>query len=118
MDEVVFLDQARIDALEKLLGSKEAEIVIVAALEEIALRLSKSETCYQEENWQGLLKTMTSIAAIGEQVGMSSLSKACKNAINALDGRNLATISATYSRLVRIGDRSLSEFWDLQDISR
>lgn len=117
MDEAVFLDQAQIKELEKLLGSRDAESVIAKAMEEVALRLTKSESCFQAENWKELRKTVKSIAAIGEQIGMRSLKKVSTNAVDALDGGNSAAIAATYSRLVRVGDRSLSEFWDLQDIS-
>lgn len=117
IDEMVFLDQARITELEELLGSKEAEVLMAKAMEEIALRLTKSETSFENQKWKELRKTIRSIGAIGEQIGMRSLDRASKNAMDALDGGSTAAISATYARLLRVGDRSLSEFWDLQDIS-
>jgi len=116
-DEAVFLDQARIAELEKLLGGKDAEAVMTKAMDEIALRLSKSEAQYRKNSWKDLRKTAKSIGAIGEQIGMRSLDRASKNTVDALDGGNYAAISATFARLLRVGDRSLSEFWDLQDIT-
>lgn len=116
-DEVVHLDVVRIEELERLLGEKDAENVIVKAMEEVAIRLTLSERAYYKQDWNALGKTVKSMSAIGEQIGMSSLARASKNLLEALSGGNDAAIAATFFRLQRVGDRSLSDYWDIQDVS-
>lgn len=116
-DEVVHLDIIRIEELERLLGEKDAENVIVKAMEAVATRLTLSERAYYKQDWIALRKSVKSICAIGEQIGMQSLARASKNAMDAIDGENGPAIAATFFRLQRVGDRSLSDYWDLQDVS-
>lgn len=116
-DEAVHLDIVRIEELERMLGEKDAESVIVKAMEEVATRLTLSERAFFKQDWKGLRKTVKSISAIGEQIGMQSLGRASKNVVDALDGGNHVAIGATFFRLQRVGDRSLSDYWDLQNVS-
>lgn len=116
-DEVVHLDHVRIEELERLLGGKDAETVIVKAMEEVATRLTLSERAYYAQDWAALRKAVKSMSAIGEQIGMQSLVRASKNALDAVDSRNHAAMAATFFRLQRIGDRSLSDYWDLQGVT-
>lgn len=116
-DEVVHLDIIRIEELERLLGEKDAENVIIKAMEEVAKRLTLSERAYCKQDWKALRKMVKSICAIGEQIGMQSLTHAGKNTVDAIDGGNGPAVAATFLRLQRIGDRSLSDYWDLQDVS-
>lgn len=115
-DELVQLDILRIEELDRLLGEKDAESIIVMAMEEISKRLTFCERAYYKQDWQGYRKTVKSMSAIGDQIGMRSLSNASKNAVDALDSKNAAAIAATFFRLQRVGDRSISDYWDLQDL--
>lgn len=116
-DEVVHLDVVRIEELERLLGEKDAENVILKAMDEVAKRLTLCERAYYKQDWKALRKTVKLMSAIGEQIGMSSLTRVGKNMLDALDGGNHTAIAATFFRLQRIGDRSLSDYWDIQDIT-
>lgn len=116
-DEAVYLDLIRIEELERLLGGKDAENVIVKAMEEVAKRLTLSERAFYAQDWAALRKAVKSMSAIGEQIGMQSLVRAGRNTLDALDSRNHVAMAATFYRLQRIGDRSLSEYWDLQGVT-
>ena len=116
-DEAVYLDLIRIEELERLLGGKDAENVIVKAMEEVAKRLTLSERAFYAQDWAALRKAVKSMSAIGEQIGMQSLVRAGRNTLDALDSRNHAAMAATFYRLRRIGDRSLSDYWDLQGVT-
>ena len=116
-DEAVDLDLIRIEELERLLGGKDAENVIVKAMEEVAKRLTLSERAFYAQDWAALRKAVKSMSAIGEQIGMQALVRAGRNTLDALDSRNHAAMAATFYRLQRIGDRSLSDYWDLQGVT-
>lgn len=116
-DERVQLDLLRIEELERLLGERDAEYVIVKAMEEVAIRLTLSERAFAKQDWKSLTKTVKSAQAIGEQIGMQSLTLACRNTIDAIAGGNPPAVAATFFRLQRVGDRSLSDYWDLQGVT-
>lgn len=116
-DEAVHLDIIRIEELERLLGEKDAENVIVKAMEEVAMRLTLSERAFYRKDMKTLRKTVKSMSAIGEQIGMQSLAQASRNAVDAIEGGHESSVAATFFRLQRVGDRSLSDYWDLQDVS-
>lgn len=116
-DEPVFLDHDKISELEKLLGSKDAEKVIAKAMEEVAIRLSAGEKQFGAQEWKDLRKTVRSMGAIGDQIGMATLTRVCRMVVETIDTKNVPATAATFCRLTRIGDRSLSDYWDLQNVS-
>ena len=116
-DESVCLDQARIIELERLLGAKTAESVAIRAMEELSSRLAHCERLFQLENWQDLRKCVRSLIAIGDQIGMTSLSQVSAHVVGAIDAGDITATAATFFRLMRIGDRSLSDYWDQYNLS-
>lgn len=116
-DETVCLDHARIVELEKLLGAKTAEDVAIRAMEELSARLAHCETLFQLEKWKDLRKSARSMIAIGDQIGMTSLSLVSQHVVDTIDAQDTNAIAATFYRLLRIGDRSLSDYWDQQNLS-
>lgn len=116
-EESVRLDQARIVELENLLGAKTAENVAIRAMEELSSRLAHCEHLFQLENWVDLRKCVRSLIAIGDQIGMTSLAQVSGHVVHAIDAKDVTAIAATFFRLMRIGDRSLSDYWDQYNLS-
>ena len=56
-----------------------------------------------------------SLIAIAEQVGLEKLAHVAGNVICAIDQTSPVAIGATLTRLIRIGDRSLTAIWDTHD---
>ncbi len=114
--ETVRVDHDRLGALYAQLGAAGAEDVVCRALEELALRLSHSETLYQQNERETLRKNARSLIAIADQIGMSALSRAAGVVTDCIDSGDDVALAATLSRLIRIGERSLMAVWDIQDI--
>ncbi len=115
--ENVNVDQDRLGALYSQLGEAGAEDVVCRALEELALRLSHCEALFRESCWSDLRKNTRSLIAIADQIGMLALSHVAGDVTRCIDQGNMVAIAATLSRLIRVGERSLTAVWDIQDIS-
>tara|TARA_R100001369_G_scaffold10153_1_gene23062 strand:+ start:10647 stop:11024 length:378 start_codon:yes stop_codon:yes gene_type:complete len=113
--EQVRVDQERLGILYNQLGETGAEDVVCRAMEELALRMSHCNRLYQASNWPELRKNCRSLIAIAEQVGLEKLAHVAGNVICAIDQTSPVAIGATLTRLIRIGDRSLTAIWDTQD---
>lgn len=99
------------------LGEIAAEDVVCRAIEELAVRLSHCERQWRASDLAALRKGARSLIAIAEQIGMTTLARVAGDVTASVDARDDAAIGATLCRLVRIGERSLTAVWDLQDLS-
>lgn len=115
--EHVSVDQDRLGALFSQLGEANAEDVVCRALEELAVRLSQCEGLYRTGAWTDLRKNARSLIAIAEQVGMLVLSDVAKDVTRCIDCGDAVAVAATLSRLIRVGERSLTAVWDMQEIT-
>ncbi|MCX7558049.1 hypothetical protein OS190_00615 [Sulfitobacter sp. F26204] len=115
--ENVNLDQNQLGGLYSQLGPAGAEDVLCRALEELSLRLSQSEELYRQGQWHELRRNTRSLIAIADQIGMQALSRVANDVIRCIDQTNGVAIAATLSRLMRVGDRSLSAIWESQDVT-
>nr|WP_306151641.1 hypothetical protein [Roseovarius sp. MMSF_3281] len=116
-DEVVRLDPDRLEDLYDQLGERGAESVVCRALEELAARLSHTERCYRERRTEDMRKSARSLIAIAEQIGMWMLANVARDVTQCIDASDAVALGAVLARLLRIGERSLSEVWELQDMS-
>ncbi|MFX0544875.1 hypothetical protein ACEWPL_004955 [Roseovarius sp. S1116L3] len=115
--EVVRLNASRLEELYSQLGEAGAEDVVCRALEELAVRLSHTERCHRDGRLAEMRKSARSLVAIADQIGMQALSRVAADVTRALDSDDLVAVAATLSRLLRIGDSSLTEVWEMQDLS-
>jgi len=113
-DERVRLDPQRLDTLFDQLGETGAEDIVCRALEELAARLSHAERCYREGRIADMRKSSRSLIAITDQVGMSLLAGVAGDVTASIDAGDHVALAATFARLLRIGERSLCEIWDVQ----
>lgn len=115
-DETVRLDSDRLQTLFEQLGEAGAEDVVCRAMEELAVRLATTERLYRQDKFGEMRKAARSLMGIADQIGMNSLSRVAGDVTNCVDAKDNVALSATMSRLLRIGDRSLSEIWGLDGI--
>ncbi|KPP85887.1 MAG: hypothetical protein HLUCCO07_03600 [Rhodobacteraceae bacterium HLUCCO07] len=116
-NEAIQLDSEKLADLYRQLGDNAAEDVVCRAMEELALRLAHTEKLYRGQDRQEMRRSARLIIAIAEQVGMDLLSRVAGDVTVCIDQRDEAALAAVLSRLVRIGERSLTEVWDLRDLS-
>lgn len=114
---MVGLNLARLDDLYAQLGEAGAEDVVCRALEELALRLSHTEQCHRDARLGEMRKSARSLVAIADQIGMLSLSRVASDVTIAADSSDSVAIAATLSRLLRIGESSLCEVWEMRNMS-
>jgi hypothetical protein len=115
-------ESARLDAdqLEKLytsLGEVEADNVLSRAMEEMAIRIKQSEKLYDAGASEEMRRTICSLIMIADQVGMNTVSRVSGDVLICLDRGDWISLGATFARLVRSSDQSLTAIWDLQDIT-
>ncbi len=115
--EQVCVDQERLSSLYAQLGETVAEDVVCRAMEELALRMSHCDRLYRGSCWQELRKNSKSLIAISEQVGLHKLAIVAGDVMSAIDQEDEVAVAATLTRLIRIGERSLTAIWDSQDLS-
>ncbi|WP_037228027.1 hypothetical protein [Roseobacter sp. GAI101] len=115
--EQVSVDQERLGTLYAQLGEAGAEDVVCRAMEELALRMSHCDRLFRESNWDELRKNSRSLIAIADQVGLQKLGLVASDVMSAIDQHDEVAVAATLTRLIRIGERSLTAIWDTQDMS-
>lgn len=116
-DESVRLDPSCLGELCLQLGEAGAEDVVCRAIEELAARLAHCHTLWRSGEMLQLRKCARSLIAIAEQVGMRSLARVACDVTDTIDANDLIATGATLTRLMRIGERSLTAVWELQDLS-
>jgi hypothetical protein len=117
INEPVRLDPDRLGTLYFKLGESGADNVICRAMEELAVRLNDMPKMKREGDLPRLAKTARSLVGIADQIGMSSLARVAGDVAHCANNNDHAALGATLARLQRIGDRSLSAIWDMQDMS-
>lgn len=116
-NETVRLDPDRLGGLYHQLGEIGAEDVVCRAIEELAVRLSHCERLWRQQDHAGLRKCTKSLIGIAEQIGMTALARVAGDVTFAIDNGDTPAVGATLFRLLRVGERSLTAVWDLQDLS-
>lgn len=115
--ESVRLDPDRLGGLCGQLGDANAVDVLCRTIEELALRLSNCDRFWRQRDWAGLRKCAKSLVAIADQAGMTALARVAGDVVNTVDAGDAVATGATLSRLIRVGERSLTAVWDQQDLS-
>lgn len=115
--EQVELDQVRLGALYVQLGDQGADSVVCRAMEELAARLSHCRQLWQDGKAVQLRKNSRSLIAISEQIGMHRLAQVARDLTGCIDAQDHVAVAATLSRLIRIGECSLSAVWQMEDRS-
>lgn len=117
LTETVRLDPNRLAELYSQLGEAGAEDVVCRAIEELAVRLTQCNRLWRSNDQKELRKSARSLIAIAEQIGMTMLASVASDVVQVIDTGDAVAEAATLSRLIRIGERSLTAVWDLQDMS-
>ncbi len=116
-NERVRLDAERLELLYSKLGEEGADDVLCRAMEEMAIRVKQSEKLYRAGSAKDLRKTVHSLIAIADQIGLQTLSRVAVDVVDCIDSGDWVALGATFSRLVRSSDQSLTAIWDLQDVT-
>lgn len=114
--ESVRLNAEQLELLYTKLGEDEADNVLCRAMEEMAIRVKQSKKLYAAGATLELRRTIRSLITIADQVGLNTLSRVSDDVITCIDMNDWVALGATFSRLLRNSDQSLTAIWDMQDI--
>lgn len=112
--------QMDVDRIRKLyadLGPTRAEDVICRAIEEMALRLFRSDGLWTVRDIDRLGICLRALITIADEVGMLSITMVARDVQTALLRHDEPAIAATLARLRRVGETSLTNIWDLSNLS-
>lgn len=115
-NEVVLMNRDRIVQLKRQLGERAAQDVLCRAVEEIALRLEQVTDQFVRRDLVQMRKYTRSLLAIADQIGLDTLTMVADDVLCSIDSSDEVAVAATHSRLFRIGQSSLTEIWEMQDV--
>ena len=116
-DEGVRLDGDRLAALYAELGEAGAEAVICRAMEDLASVLADLQRLAVQGDLARMPDCAGLLARVAGDIGMATLVRVAGDVADCAARGDLTALTAVLARLVRIGDRSLTAVWDLQDRS-
>ncbi|MER5171815.1 hypothetical protein [Thioclava sp. GXIMD2076] len=116
-NESVRIEQARIVALYAQLGQQAAERLMASAIEDLAMHMVAIDAAVQKNELDAFDEAVTALIPLARQVGMTKLEQVTRDLRDCMRRKDMVATRAVLSRLMRIGDRSLSEVWDLEDMS-
>lgn len=115
--ERVVIDPACLDVLCRRLGRHGAEGFVSERVEEISERLADIDWLHR----QGLLGDIPGdalrVARLSGEIGLVSLARAARDLAQVAQTNDAAGSAAVWERVVRIGDRSLAQVWELPGLS-
>lgn len=109
-------DTRQLEDLYQQLGQARADDVICRVLEELASLLSMVERCYREGRRRDMRRHVNTLSQLAAQIGLPVMARVARDVINCIDAGHSVPLAATLARLVRTGEYSLIEIWDLKDM--
>ena len=118
VQEPVRVDARRLSEIVDELGETAAHDVICVALEQLAQGLADARQAAMTDDMGALAARAEMLSRLAWQVGLTSLAGVAVDVAACAERRDGIGLAATLARLMRIGNRSLTEIWDeRQDLS-
>lgn len=117
VDEAVRVDARRVGDIVNELGEATATNVIGMALEQLAAALEDIDGAIIDSRLSDVVTHSDKLARLAWQVGLTSLAGVAVDLGACAERRNLGAMAAVRARLMRVGNRSLTEIWDSADFS-
>ncbi|HHW33524.1 MAG TPA: hypothetical protein GXX24_05215 [Paracoccus solventivorans] len=112
MTEKVRIDSRRLAEIVDELGETAAHDVLTLALEQLARGLQDLRAAAAQGDAAALAMRAEMLARLAWQLGMTSLAGVAVDVAVCAERRDDIGLAATLGRLMRIGNRSLTEIWD------
>lgn len=113
--EAARVDRGRLVALVHDHGPQGAERVMGRAMETLAVRLNKAERVWRRGHVVDLCRDAGALAKVADDVGLVGLAEVARVVSGLAMSGDAAAIGATVARMMRIGEASLMNVWDLGD---
>ena len=113
VDEPVRIDLRRLEQIIGELGEATAVQIIGTALEQLALALTRTVAAVERIDHVGVVTHAEQLARLAWKVGLVTLAAVAVDVGSCAERRDRAGLAATSARLQRIGNRSLTEIWEV-----
>ncbi len=113
--EPVRVNEQRVDAMVQELGETGARNVLGLAVEQIAVTLSKIQRMAQAGDQAAVVARTERLARLAWQVGLVTLSGVAIDVGTCVERCDGPGFAATLARLLRVGNRSVTEIWEGRD---
>lgn len=115
--ERVLVDTDRLAELLRRLGAARAEAYIADRVVEISDRLARIEKRHRSGAHAAVAEDAQRVSQLAADVGLTSLARVARD-LRVLSRRDdPVSYRAVWQRLVRIGDRSLAQVWEVPGLS-
>lgn len=115
--ERVLLDGNRLNDLLRRLGNKRAEAYVADRVIEISDRLARIEARHRGGAYAAVADDAQQVSRLSADLGLTSLARVSRD-LRVVSRRNdTAAYHAVWQRLVRIGDSSLAQLWQVPELS-
>lgn len=112
VEEPVHIDANRVGDIVDELGEHAAQNVIGLALEQIASGLKVVEAAFTDDDLAQVSDRAARLARLAWQVGLVTLSGIAIDVVACCSLRDRPALAATVARLLRVGNRSVTQIWD------
>lgn len=112
VEESVSIDMQRLEEIVRELGENTAAEVITAALEQLALALTRTVTAADRAELSEVVAHADRMSRLAWQVGLVTLAGVAIDVGSCAERREMGALAATVARLRRIGNQSLTQVWD------
>lgn len=112
VDEPVRVDSRRVGDIVNELGEVAAQNVITAALEQLAQALAQVDDACVQGDWGAAVAHADRLARLAWQIGLPSLAGVAIDLGVCAERGDLGALAAVKARLMRVGNRSLTQIWD------
>lgn len=115
--EAVRIDDHRVGEIVNELGVTSAQHVIGLAMEQIALAMTELRDLALTGALEAAALRADRLSRLAWQVGLVSLAGVAVDVATAAERSDHPAFSATVSRLMRVGNQSVTEIWDTGGLS-
>lgn len=115
--ERIVIDPAALEVLFRRLGDRGAEAFVMRTVEAISDILAEVDGLIRSGRLQEIAPKAQQVSRLSLDIGLTSLARVARDMGIAARGGDLVAHRAVWERLVRIGDRSLAQVWELPGLS-
>lgn len=116
VNEPVRVDARRVDDIVNELGEATAQNVISLALEQLAASLQDVDAAIMGNDLPAMVAHADRLSRLAWQIGLTSLAGVAVDLAICAERRDLGALAAVRARLLRVGNRSLTQIWDSSDL--
>ena len=97
------------------LAVPQAAELLCREMEQLAALLTECQKGYAKSEYSVVRQKLDELEAFSKLIGLPVLESVARDVQNCIEVYDPVALSATMSRLLRMGEQSLTALWDLQD---